>query len=155
MGTRGYRNPETWELRESMRALFGESRRGQISDRYPHRATDVFDALTSDWGEVTDRRLWRVLWWLLSRGFVVRVGTSHNGSSYVRGYAPETPWDYGERYLAIRKGHGVCRDCQTPLDPERPFWHWQRCPACVAVEKRAVRKRWLEKHGWNDQRRAA
>lgn len=138
----GYRNPESWSLRDALRDLIPEARRGNISDRYPHRATDLFEALTSDWGSVGQRRLWRTLWWLLARGFVVRVGTAHNGSSYARGYAPETPWDNAERTLVALKESRRCFDCRDRLDPQRPDWCGPRCAQCE-LDRRLL---WKQEH---------
>lgn len=66
---------ETIALREDMQLCF--------DFRRPRPAADAFAALRDRWGEINERRLWRVLRWLEARRRVAVVGAQvANGHRY-------------------------------------------------------------------------
>jgi hypothetical protein len=48
-------------------------------DRFPRSAADIFADVRRDYGEVTDRTLWRALKRLCHRGVIEHIGTLHGG----------------------------------------------------------------------------
>lgn len=51
----------------------------------PRSAERIFGLVRAEWGEIGERRLWRILNWLVGRGAIVRVGQRHCSDGYVLG----------------------------------------------------------------------
>src|SRR5690349_14312904 len=125
-----HRYPETWGLRDTMRAAIGALRRGRVSDCYPQTAAEIFEALESDWGRVGHRRLWRTLWWLLARGYVIRLGTPRLDAVYVLGYAPMRYDEHDQRMAVEFVTNGLCWNCGLTLRLNRSERSKFQCSAC-------------------------
>jgi hypothetical protein len=70
---------ESLAIREDMLAEFNRY--------YPKQATQVFDRLRRRWGELTERRLYKILKDLLRTGELRRIGTRYACEGYVRAAA--------------------------------------------------------------------
>jgi len=55
--------------------------------RHPQRASEIFVAMRSEWGECGERRLWRALRTLVDRGLVQRQGTPKDSIAEPSTYA--------------------------------------------------------------------
>lgn len=83
--------------------------------RLPHY---LFDALRADYGSVGERRLWRVLSWLVARGKVVRVGgtmTSKGGYVLSQVGGAETADEIQSRRRLKLCARGKCYRCKLRI----------------------------------------
>lgn len=71
---------ESLAIREDMLAEFNR--------HYPKMATQVFDNLRRRWGELNERRLYKILKDLLRTGELRQIGTRYACEGYVRAAAP-------------------------------------------------------------------
>ncbi len=67
---------ETHEIRRALFAMAGDR---------PRTAPAMFDELCREWGDINERRLWRVAHWLLKNGMWIRVGDRYHSEGYIRG----------------------------------------------------------------------
>jgi hypothetical protein len=74
---------------------------------HPRSAGRIFTLLRAEWGEVGERRLWRVLRWLLAQGAIVRVGCRYHSDGYVRGGVSRLPRSRVHCSRCETAGHNV------------------------------------------------
>lgn len=135
------RNAETWYLRDAIRDA--------LWTRTPQTGPQLFERVTSEYGHVDERRMWRHLAWLIERGIAVRVArwrvtSTDDIRGYVRGTGVEYAADTASRIACDLASDGRCIVCRGRAEPDRPKWMASRCVGCHwtwhAEMKKALRE---------------
>lgn len=92
----------------------------------PRSAERIFGLVRQEWGEIGERRLWRILEWLIGRGAVRRIGDRYHGEGYVLGAAVP---------LESKRSRSTCGVCGDR-------GHHSRDGRCTSLSRPAAEEHW-------------